>query len=460
MGEYLPDASESESSERQPPASIEAEQAVLGCIILDPLTCIPECVNALKAGPKAFYDLKHQTIYEALLDMWVGKRHIDLLTLRQELADMMVLKNVGGLQYVSGLPDFASSASNLPHYLDIVVDKFIRRQLIQKASAVVDRAFTDTSPADELAAMASGELAGIASGNKKESTLHTTADLVEVVEARISNLLSLQGALDGLPTGLEDVDKFIRGMKPKEVTIVAARPSAGKSSLGLNIAEHVAVDLGWPVAFFSLEMTADSLMYRLMCGRAKVRPDRIEAGTLEPAEFQRLAEAKDVISAAPLLIDDETELTDAQLRARATMMVERYGTKLFVVDYLQLLQSSRRCGSRQEEVSSVSRNLNIIAKALNVHMVVLAQLNRDSEKGGNREPRVSDLRESGAIEQNADIVTMLWRNVKHQPEDESDGADKFMEVINLKIAKHRNGPTGKVQLAFLKPYTKFTCLQK
>ena len=458
MGEYIPDAAE-ESAERLPPHSDEAEQAVLGCVIMSPQECIPECINSLKAGPQAFYNLKHKVIYEVLLDMWAGGRHIEIMTLKQELADLMVLKNVGGLQYVASLPDLASSAANLSHYLAIVVDKFIRRQIIKNASTALEQAFTSTTSADELAANASAALSTVANGSKDSKTLHTATVLLDVVENRISKFIELQGAIDGIPTGLVDVDKFVQGLKPGQVTVIAARPAAGKSSLGLNIAEHVAIDLGIPVAFFSLEMQASDLMFRLVCGRAKVRPNKIASGVLDDGEMQRLSAARTDINNRPLYIDEQSELSVFQLRARAELMRSIYGIQLIVIDYLQLMRGPPGCNSRQEEVSAISGAVTAVAKALKIPIVLLAQLNREQEKGGNRRPRLSDLRESGSIEQNADIVLMLYRDTKNKPEDEeSGGANQFMEVIHLLIAKHRHGPTGEVKLAFLKPYTKFTCM--
>ena len=461
MSEYIPSASEDQSSERLPPHSLEAEQAVLGCIILSPETCLPECINVLKAGQSSFYDTKHQVIYEVMLDMWAGKRHIETMTLKQELADLMVLKNVGGLQYVASLPDFASSPANLSHYLIIVVDKFIRRQVIQRAGAAIENAFTSTTPADELAANASASLSTVAVGSKDTKTLHTATALLDVVETRIARFMELQGAMDGLPTGLTDVDDFVQGLKPGQVTVVAARPACGKSSLGLNIAEHSAVNLGIPVAFFSVEMMAADLMFRLVCGRALVRPNDIASGVLDNDKLQRLSQARTEINGRPLYIDEQPDLSVFQLRARAEMMASIYGIQLIVIDYLQLMRGPPGCNSRQEEVGAISGAVTSLAKSLKIPIVLLAQLNREQEKGGNRKPRMSDLRESGSIEQNADIILMLYRDKKHTPEDEeSGGANQYMEVINMIIAKHRHGPTGEIKLGFLKPYTKFTCLAK
>jgi replicative DNA helicase len=284
-------------------------------------------------------------------------------------------------------------------------------------------------------------------------------ELVRKAIATIEDFHQRQGMLTGLSTGFMDLDKMTSGLHPGEMIVIAARPSMGKTSLAMNIAEHVAVDLKQPVGVFSLEMTADALVLRMLCSRSKVNLRSIRDGFLAERDFPRLTGAAGKLAGSPLIIDDSPGLSILQMRAKARRMHQQYGVKLFVVDYLQLLHSTaRRAENRQQEIADISNGVKALAKELNVPVIVLSQLNRELEKDKNRKPRLSDLRESGSIEQDADLVALLY---KPSVEDDDGGEQQQDAVpVNLLIAKQRNGPTGDVALTFLKSYTRFESAAK
>jgi len=283
-------------------------------------------------------------------------------------------------------------------------------------------------------------------------------DLVHRAINTIEDFHKRQGMLTGLGTGFPDFDKMTSGLHEGEMIVIAARPSMGKTSLAMNVAEHVALDLRLPVGVFSLEMTADSLVLRMLCSRARVNLRSIRDGFLAERDFPKLTGAAGKMANAPLFIDDSSGLSILQLRAKARRMYQQYGIKLFVIDYLQLLHSTaRRAENRQQEIADISSGIKALAKELKVPVIVLSQLNRELEKDKNRKPRLSDLRESGAIEQDADLVALLY---KPSSDDEDAPAEQEAAPVNLLIAKQRNGPTGDVNLTFLKSYTRFESAAK
>ncbi len=439
-----------------PPHSIEAERGVLGCVLIEP-HCLDACISRFKAGSSVFYDAKHRRIYEAMVTLADDAVAIDLISLRQELADSLVLQQCGGLTYISALPEATPSAANLEHYLSILVQKFALRTIIASCAALSLKA---QDGGNISAALSSAEslIASAASQLTDSSTTHPVSELLPAAVAKIESLHASQGAIQGVATGFPDLDVMARGLKPGEVFVVAGRPSSGKSSFAMNIADHAAVTCGVPTGVLSLEMTAESLMLRLLCARARASGSRVMDGTCTEVEFGRLATAAAQINQAPLYIDDEGGITDLQLKAKARRMKQAYGIQFLVIDYLQLMHSARKTNSRQEEVATMSAGIRALAKELRIPIVLLSQLNRDIEKGGNRRPRMSDLRESGAIEQDADLVGLLYAP-KESPSDEGEQA-AFATLINLSIAKNRNGPTGEVRLVFLKPFTRFESASK
>ena len=449
------------SLDRLPPHSIECEQGVLGCALLDPNQCIGECIEKLKDdGRLAFYDLRHQTIYETLAEMFNARKAIDLITVQQHLKDRQLLDQVGGIAYLSQLQDAVPSAANLSYYLEHVREKYVLRKLITTCSGVVGKVYDFEGEVESLLDEVEKEILRV-NESRVQSGVIPINTLVHDAIATIENYFGRQGQLGGLATGFADLDKMTDGLHGGEMIIIAARPSMGKTSLAMNIAEHVALELKLPVGVFSLEMSSASLILRMMCSLARVNLRSIREGFMSEADFPKLTNAAGRLSAAKLFIDDTAGLSILQLRARARRMAQQHGIKLFVIDYLQLLNSTaaRAKENRQQEIADISSGIKALAKELNVPVIVLSQLNRELEKDKSRKPRLSDLRESGSIEQDADLVGLLYKPDAGEDEDgapvESDGAP-----VNFLIAKQRNGPTGDVHLTFLKPYTRFESAAK
>jgi len=446
------------SVDRLPPHSPEAELGVLGCVLLSPNDCMGQCIEKLKSGQEVFYDLRHQTIFTALAEMYDKQEAIDVITLQQKLKDKQLLEQVGGITYLASLPDAVPSAANLSYYLDIVQEKFLLRKMIQTCTDVVGRVYDYEGEVDALMDEVERDVLRISESRVQTHTV-TIKDLVKKAINTIEDFHQRQGMLTGIGTGFTDLDKMTSGLHPGEMIVIAARPSMGKTSLAMNIAEHVAVDQKLPVGVFSLEMTSESLVLRMLCSRSRVNLRSIRDGFLAERDFPKLTGAAGKLANAPLFIDDTSGLSILQLRAKARRMAQQYGIKLFVIDYLQLLNStSRRAENRQQEIADISNGIKALAKELSVPVIVLSQLNRELEKDKNRKPRMSDLRESGSIEQDADLVGLLYKPSSGDDEDgggAATGEDHEAVPVNLLIAKQRNGPTGDVNLTFLKSYTRF-----
>ena len=449
--------------DRLPPSSIEAEQGVLGCVLLSPNDCLGECIEKLKAGPEIFYDLRHQTIFQTLVEMYDERAGIDVITLHQRLKDRQQLEAVGGLAYLASLPDAVPSAAGLAYYLDIVMDKYLLRKMIQTCTSIVGRVYEHEGEVDALLDEVERDIFRICE-ERVTGANPSVRDLVHKAISTIEEYHKNQGMLTGIGTGFADFDKMTTGLHEGEMIVIAARPSVGKTSLAMNIAEHVALELKIPTGVFSLEMTADQLVLRMLCSRSRVNLRSIRDGFLAERDFPKLTGAAGKLAAAPLLIDDTSALSILQLRAKARRMKQQHGIKLFVIDYLQLLHStSRRADNRQQEIADISGGIKALAKELAVPIIVLSQLNRDVEKraGKDAKPRLSDLRESGAIEQDADLVGLLY--TEKETEDGQDDANETEQdaiPVNLCIAKQRNGPIGEVKLTFLKSYTRFESAAK
>jgi replicative DNA helicase len=440
--------------DRLPPHSMEAEQGVLGCILLSPNDCLGDCIEKFKSGPEVFYDLRHRSVYETLIEMYERKEAIDLITVQQTLKDKSQLDGVGGLAYLASLPDAVPSAANLEYYQEIVREKFVLRRMISTCTEVVGRAYEHQGEVDTLLDEVERDVLRMASDRVMGGN-RTIKDLVHSAIHTIEEYHQRQGKLGGLGSGFLDLDKMTDGWHEGEMIIIAARPSMGKTSLAMNMVEHVAVNLNLPVGVFSLEMTAESLVMRMMSSLARVNSRSIRDGFLSERDFSKLTTAAGKLAKAPLFIDDASGLSILQLRAKARRMHQQYGLKLFVIDYLQLLHStSRRAENRQQEIADISNGIKALAKELRVPVIVLSQLNRELEKDKNRKPRMSDLRESGSIEQDADVVGLLYRPVAND-DDEGPTPDQEAVPVNLLIAKQRNGPTGDVNLTFLKSCTRF-----
>ena len=446
--------------DRLPPHSPEAEQGVLGCVLLSPNDCMGECIEKFKAGAEVFYDLRHQTIFNTLAEMYDSREAIDVITLQQRLKNKQLLEEVGGIAYLAALPDTVPSAANLSYYLDIVQEKYLLRKMIQTCTEVVGRVYDYEGEVDALMDEVERDILRI-SESRVQSQTTTIKDLVKKAINTIEDFHQRQGMLTGVGTGFADLDKMTSGLHGGEMVVIAARPSMGKTSLAMNIAEHVAIEQRLPVGVFSLEMTSESLVLRMLCSRSRVNLRNVREGFLAERDFPKLTGAAGKLANAPLFIDDSSGLSILQLRAKARRMSQQYGIKLFVIDYLQLLHSTaRRAENRQQEIADISSGIKSLAKELNVPVIVLSQLNRELEREKNRKPRLSDLRESGAIEQDADVVGLLYKPSSDDDEERRPAAEEDAVPVNLLIAKQRNGPTGDVNLTFLKSYTRFESAAK
>lgn len=440
-----------EPTNRLPPHSIESEQAVLGCILLSPNDSLPICIDKFKGNSEVFYSLPNRAIYDCLAFMHELNEAIDVITVVNSLRDLLQLESVGGVAYLSSLPDAVPSAANLDYYVAILLEKFALRKMISTCTEAVTRAYEHQGEVDQLFDEFQHdalELTGLF--NSQDVVIHAKP-LVTAALIRLQEIASLNGATEGLTTGFFDLDKITGGLKGSELIVIGARPGRGKTGISLNIADHVAVTLGLPVMFFSLEMSSQSLMMRALCSRARVGMREIRNGSIGLEETAALVKARDEIGKSKLYIDDAGGLTIATLQARARMYYQRHGIRLFIVDYVQLVGSTRKSSNRQEEVGEVSRGVKAIAKELDVPVIVLAQLNREHEKEKGRKPRISDLREGGNLEGEADIIGLLYEPAK--PEGVID--DPAVCPTNLLIGKNRAGETGDIQLIFMKKWTRF-----
>ncbi|MDX1950844.1 MAG: replicative DNA helicase [Verrucomicrobiota bacterium] len=449
--------------DRLPPHSIEAEQGVLGCLLQAPSESLGICIEKFKRGSEVFYDLRHQHLFDVLVGMYDEKKPIDIITVQQVLKDQNQLEGMGGIAYLSALVDGVPSAANLEYYTSIVREKFILRRMIQTCTGVVGRVYEHEGNVDGLLDEVERDVLQI-SEDRVEGKSQAIKDLVHKAINTIEDYHQRQGMLTGLGTGFPDLDRMTSGMHGGEMIVIAARPSMGKTSLAMNIAEAVCIDQKQPVGVFSLEMSAESLVLRMLCSRARVNMRNIRDGFLAERDFPKLTGAAGKLAGAPLFIDDTAGLSILQLRAKARRMHQQHGIKLFVIDYLQLLNSSSsRIENRQQEIAQISNGVKALAKELDVPVIVLAQLNREFEKDKSRKPRLSDLRESGAIEQDADLVALLYKANADKgsgEEEENAGSDLQAVPVNLLVAKQRNGPTGDVHLTFLKSYTRFESAAK
>jgi len=449
--------------DRLPPHDLQMEMGVLGCIMLSPNESLGECVEKLKDdGKEAFYDLRHQTIYETLSNMFNARQPIDLITVQQNLKERQLLEQIGGIAYLSQIQDGVPSAANLSWYLEKVKEKYLLRRMIQTCTGVVGRIYEYEGEVDQLLDEVEKEVLRV-NESRVQTNVQGVKDLVNHAITTIEHFFNRKGELSGLPTGFPDLDRMTDGLHGGEMIVIAARPSMGKTSFAMNIAEHIVIEAKVPVGVFSLEMSAESLVLRMMCSVARVNLRQIRDGFMSEADFPKLMTAAGKLSNSKLFIDATAGLSILQLRARARRMAQQHGIKLFIIDYLQLLHSTARRSqeNRQQEIAEISGGIKALAKELNVPVIVLAQLNRDIEKEKNRKPRMSDLRESGSIEQDADLVGLLYKPDAGDDEDAASNVDESAGIpVNLVIAKQRNGPTGDVNLTFLKPYTRFESAAK
>src|SRR5881394_2324931 len=437
---------------RTPPHSVEAEQGVLGSMLISPRDTIAECVE--KINEEYFYVPAHQTIYTVLVELWNAGQAIDLITFTQVLRDRNLLESLGGAAFITGLFTFVPTAANVQYYLDIVRDKYILREIIAAATESVRRAYEEQDEVNNLLDEVEQRIFAVGEDRFKGQMLTMKDQVMEAIES-IEKLYERKGGITGISTGFVEFDRMTSGLHPSEMIVIAARPSMGKTALAMNIAEHVAINEKLPVGVFSLEMSSQQLVQRLLCSRARVNLQKVRDGFLGERDFPSLTAAASKLAEAKIFIDDSASLTILELRAKARRLKAQQDVQLIIVDYLQLLRSTSRRAqdNRQLEISEISAGLKGLAKELKIPVIVVAQLNRQPEQRSGGKPRLSDLHESGSIEQDADLVALLVRPELYE-EDEEARVEKAGEA-ELIIAKQRNGPVGEIPLTFLKEFTRF-----
>lgn len=445
--------------ERVPPQNIEAEQAVLGAMLIDK-EAIAKATEVLSADD--FYREAHRVIFSAMLELYNKNEAVDMVTVTEILKRDNKLEDIGGIAYITSLANVVLTAANVKYHADIVAEKSVLRQLVRVSTEIAAMGYEANEDVGTLLDTAESRILEISNRKKKTDFTAINDVLMDSVQS-IESLLQNKGGLTGLPAGFADLDKLTSGLHPSDFIILAARPSMGKTALALNIVQNVALRAhkvigGEPrsVAFFSLEMSKEQLVNRMLCAEAGIDSQRLRVGEMHDEDWTHLWDACDTMSRAKIYIDDTAGITAMDMRSRARRLKAEHGLDLIVVDYLQLMQGSDKrnySGDRQQEVSEISRSLKALARELDVPVLALSQLSRSVESRQVKRPMLSDLRESGSLEQDADIVAFLYREDYYNPETEN----KHTELI---IAKHRNGPVDTVNLFFQKQFTKFVGFTK
>lgn len=439
-------------SDRIPPQNIEAEQAVLGAIFLEPQTALMLASEILV--PEDFYRSSHQKIFQSMLRLADKGEPVDLVTVTKDLADAKILDEVGGVSYLSDLANSVPTAANVEYYAKIVEEKSILRRLIRTATSIVQEGYNREDEVDSLLMDAEKNIMEVAQ-RKKAGAFQNIKDILVRTYDKIEMLHNRKGEITGVPTGFSELDRMTAGFQRNDLIIVAARPSVGKTAFALNIAQNVATKTDENVAIFSLEMGAEQLVMRMLCAEGNIDAQNLRTGNLTPDDWGKLTMAMGSLSNAGIYIDDTPGIRVSEIRAKCRRLKQEKGLGLVIIDYLQLIQGSgRNRENRQQEVSEISRSLKALARELEVPVIALSQLSRSVEQRQDKRPMMSDIRESGSIEQDADIVAFLYRDDYYNNESENKN------IIEIIIAKQRNGPVGTVQLAFVKEYNKFVNLER
>lgn len=439
-------------ADRTPPQNIEAEQAVLGAIFLEPSAITTASETLL---PDDFYRSAHQRIYSVMIALSERGEPVDVVTVTSELRDQKLLEEVGGLDYLSELANSAPTAANIEFYSSIVEEKSLLRRLIRSATKIVSDGYTREDEVEVILDDAEKTILDV-SQRKRSTAFQSIKDILVEAYDNIELLHNRKGDVTGIPTGFLELDRMTAGFQKNDLIIVAARPSVGKTAFALNIAQNVAVKTDENVAIFSLEMGAQQLVMRMLCAEGNIDAQRLRTGKLIEEDWQKLTMAMGSLSNAGIYIDDTPGIRVNEIRAKCRRLKQEKGLGMILIDYLQLIQgnSTNRSENRQQEVSEISRTLKAIARELNVPVIALSQLSRGVESRQDKRPMMSDIRESGSIEQDADIVAFLYRDDYYDKESEKQN------IIEIIIAKQRNGPVGTVELAFIKEYNKFVNLER
>ncbi|HOO40427.1 MAG TPA: replicative DNA helicase [Syntrophales bacterium] len=435
-----------------PPQNMEAEQSVLGGILLENQSL--NAVLEIMTGAD-FYSEGHRKIFDAIADLSDRGEPSDLITLSSLLKDRGQLDQVGGMVYLASLVDGVPSAANIAYYARIVKEKAILRSLIATATEILQKTYNAGSDVDSVLDQAEQAIFEI-SENKIRPSFYTIREVVKDNFKELERLAERKDLITGVPTGFDKLDEITSGLQRSDLIIIAGRPSMGKTAFALNIAQNAALKSGVPVAVFSLEMAKEQLVFRMLSAEARVDSQRLRKGFLGETDWKKLVKASSDLSEAPIYIDDSAGITVLEMKAKSRRLKADAGLGLIILDYLQLMKGGAYKESREQEISEISRSLKGLAKELSVPVIALSQLNRKVEDRTNRRPQMADLRESGAIEQDADVIAFIYRDeVYNRSEDNPDKG--IAEII---IGKQRNGPTGTVKLAFLEKYTSFENLAR
>ena len=435
-----------------PPHDIEAEQAVIGSTLTDS-EAVMAAVEKLK--PESFYREDNKLIFEAIVNLYNRSEPVDLITLKDELSSMGDFEKVGGFEYLATLPDKVPTTANVQKYIDIVEEKATLRKLIKTANEIIDLGYNPTEDVEDIMAGAEKKIFDIIQ-NKNQKSYTPIKDVLIESFTKLEELYNQKSKITGVPTGFVDLDDKTAGLHGSDLILIAARPAMGKTAFALNIAANAAIRSNTPVAIFNLEMSKDQLVNRILCIEAMVDSNKIMTGKLEEDDWSKLASVVGPISDSGIYIDDTPGISIMEIRTKCRKLKMEKNIGLIVIDYIQLIQGSnnRKNGSREQEIAEISRSLKILAKELNVPVIALSQLSRAVEQRPDHRPMLSDLRESGSIEQDADIVMFLYRDDYYNPDSEEKD---ISEVI---IAKHRAGSTGTVKLLWMGNYTKFVNLAR
>lgn len=431
-----------------PPQNLEAEQSILGSILLE-----NSAINAAQEvlGKDDFYSEAHRKIFSVIVELADQNEPVDLVTLSNALKNRNLLDSIGGIAYLASLADNVPSAANVANYAKIVKEKAILRGLITSATQIVTSCYDSGSDVDEVLDQAEHRIFEI-SENKIRQSFYPLRDIVKTSFKSIENLFNRKELITGVPTGFERLDDMTSGLQNSDLIIIAGRPSMGKTAFALNIAQYAALESQVPVAIFSLEMSKEQLAFRMLASEARVDSGRMRKGFLGETDWPKLTEAAGRLSEAPIYIDDTPAITVLEMKAKSRRLKAERGLGLILVDYIQLMRGSNSSrDSREQEISEISRSLKALAKELQLPVIALSQLNRKVEDRPNRRPQMADLRESGAIEQDADVIAFIYRDEVYNKSDDNPEKGKA-EII---IGKQRNGPIGVVKLAFLNQFTAF-----
>ena len=439
-----------------PPQAIELEEAVLGALMLDN-EALSDTIDILK--PEYFYKIEHQKIFDSIIVLFNESKPVDILTIIEQLKKSGELENIGGAFYITQLTNNVASSANTEYHARIIVEKFIQRSLIQISSSIIKDSFDETIDVFDLLSNAEQELFSVTEGSLRKSY----SKMSELISSAINNIEELKNKEDGLsgvPSGFSRLDRVTSGWQKSDLVIIAARPGMGKTALALTMCRNIAINHKTPIGIFSLEMSTDQLVNRLISSESEIPSNKLRKGNLEEYEFVQLHEKIKDLAEAPIYIDDTPGLSVFELRAKARRLVKNHGVKIIIVDYLQLMTAGgNKIGNREQEISTISRSLKGIAKELIIPVIALSQVNRgvESRTSTSKRPILADLRESGAIEQDADIVTFIYRPeyYKIYEWENSDDSRGQAEII---IAKHRNGPLDNIRLKFINTLAKFSDL--